>query len=319
MTSPQIKLLDRVRNRIRVKGYSIRTEKTYVSWVKRFILFHGKRHPQEMGKPEIETFLSYLAVNLNVAASTQNQAFNAILFLYNQVLNAEMPDNITAIRSKKPVRLPTVMTKEETMKVIEAMTGTHQLGLGWSFGALFCGQLVNLIGKRTASIFGGVLLVFGSALTLSFSSATSVTFCSIVLAVAGLGMGFVSIATLLLVQNSVDISNLGIATASHQFARTLGGTIGIGISGSLVTVTFLNTLEKVMSFDLRQKIDPGLFSQIQQNVEEIFRPEIQTLLSPDVQQALQEAVGQGVMPMFWAALLSSIVCLVFSVMLPASD
>jgi hypothetical protein len=80
-------------------------------------------------------------------------------------------------------------------------------------------------------------------------------------------MGFVSIATLLLVQNSVDISNLGVATASHQFTRTLGGTIGIGISGSLVTVTFLNALEKVLSFDLQQKIDPELFSQIQQNVE----------------------------------------------------
>ena len=125
----------------------------------------------------------------------------------------------------------------------------------------------------------------GSAVTVSFSSATSLTLCSIVLAVAGLGMGFVSIATLLLVQNSVDISNLGIVTASHQFTRTLGGTIGIGISGSLVTVTFLNALEKVMSFDLRQKIDPALFAQIQQNVENIFRPEIQTLLSPDVHQA----------------------------------
>jgi EmrB/QacA subfamily drug resistance transporter len=193
------------------------------------------------------------------------------------------------------------------------------LSLGWSFGALFCGQLVNLMGKRTASITGGVLLVVGCALTISFSSATSLTFCSIVLAVAGLGMGFVSIATLLLVQNSVDFSNLGIVTASHQFTRTLGGTIGIGISGSLVTVTFLKTLEKVMSFDLRQKIDPELFFKIQQNVENIFRPEIQTLLSTDVQQALQAAVGQGVMPMFWASLLSSIVCLVFSIMLPRSD
>jgi len=193
------------------------------------------------------------------------------------------------------------------------------LGLGWSFGALFCGQLVNWMGKRTASILGGVLLVVGSAVTLSFSPATSLTLCSIVLAVAGLGMGFVSIATLLLVQNSVDISNLGIATASHQFTRTLGGTIGIGISGSLVTVTFLNALDKVMSFDLRQKIDPALFSQIQQNVENIFRPEIQRLLSTDVQQAIQEAVGHGVMPMFWASLLSSMVCLVFSIMLPRFD
>ena len=193
------------------------------------------------------------------------------------------------------------------------------LGLGWSFGALFCGQVVNLIGKRTASILGGVFLVVGSAMTLWFSSATSLMLCSIVLAVAGLGMGFVSIATLLLVQNSVDISNLGVATASHQFTRTLGGTMGIGISGSLVTVMFLNALEKVLSFDLQQKIDPELFSQIQQNVENIFRPEIQALLSIDVQRALQEAVGYGVMPMFWASLLASIVCLVFSILLPRSD
>ncbi len=192
------------------------------------------------------------------------------------------------------------------------------LGLGWSFGALFCGQLVNLLGKRTATILGGVLLAAGNVATLWFSSETSLIVCSMTLAVAGLGMGFVSIATLLLVQNSVDASNLGIATASHQFTRTLGGTIGIGISGSLVTARFLNTLEKVMSFDLRQKIDPALFSQIQQNIENIFRPEIQTLLSTDVRQALEEAVGHGVMPMFWASLLAAMVCLLLSFMLPRS-
>jgi hypothetical protein len=132
-------------------------------------------------------------------------------------------------------------------------------------------------------------------------------------------MGFVSIATLLVVQNSVDISNLGVATASHQFTRTLGGTIGIGISGSLVTVTFLNALEKVLSLDLQQKIGPELLSRIQQNVENIFLPQIQTLLSTDVQRALQGAVGHGVMPVFWASLLASSVCLVFAILLPGSD
>ena len=121
------KLLDKVRNRIRVKGYSIRTEKSYTSWIKRYIYFHGKKHPQEMGKPEIEAFLSHLAVIGNVAASTQNQAFNALLFLYKQVLNMELPDDINAIRSKKPVRLPTVLSKDDVLSVLQAMTGTHQL------------------------------------------------------------------------------------------------------------------------------------------------------------------------------------------------
>ncbi len=100
MNSPPLKLLDKVRVRIRLKGYSIRTEKSYVSWIKRFILFHNKRHPQEMGKPEIEAFLSHLVMRLNVAASTQNQAFNALLFLYNQVLDVDMPEDINACRSK---------------------------------------------------------------------------------------------------------------------------------------------------------------------------------------------------------------------------
>ena len=80
-----------------------------------------------MGKPEIEAFLSHLAVIGNVAASTQNQAFNALLFLYKQVLNMELPDDINAIRSKKPVRLPTVLSKDDVLSVLQAMTGTHQL------------------------------------------------------------------------------------------------------------------------------------------------------------------------------------------------
>jgi integron integrase len=135
MNTPPLRLLDRVRLWIRLKGYSIRTEKTYVSWVKRFILFHGKRHPEELGKPEIEAFLSHLVIHSNVSASTQNQAFNAILFLYNQVLEKEMPEDINACRSKKPVRLPTVMTREETMRVIRSMTGVHQLMAKLMYGS----------------------------------------------------------------------------------------------------------------------------------------------------------------------------------------
>ncbi len=81
MENPPVKLLDRVRQRIRLKGYSIRTEKSYVSWIRRFVLFHNKRHPRDMGKPEIEAFLSHLVMARNVASSTQNQAFKAILFL----------------------------------------------------------------------------------------------------------------------------------------------------------------------------------------------------------------------------------------------
>jgi integron integrase len=127
MSNPPVKLLDQVKRKIRLKGYSIRTEKSYVEWIRRFILFHGKRHPKEMGKAEIENFLSHLVIQRNVASSTQNQAFNAILFLYDQVLESKMPEDIQSIRSKKPVRVPTVMTREETHKMIAILSGVHRL------------------------------------------------------------------------------------------------------------------------------------------------------------------------------------------------
>ena len=121
------KLLERVRHAIRMKHYSIRTEQAYVSWVKRYILFHNKRHPAMMGKAEIEGFLTHLAMDLEVSASTQNQAFNALLFLYRQVLGKELAETINARRAKRPKRIPTVMTKDEVKGVLNAMSGTHQL------------------------------------------------------------------------------------------------------------------------------------------------------------------------------------------------
>jgi site-specific recombinase XerD len=102
MQNPPKKLLDQVRDVIRLKHYSYRTEETYVQWIVRYILFHNKRHPKDMGVAEIEEFLTHLAVEGNVAAATQNQALNAILFLYRQVLQIELEDRINAIRAKRP-------------------------------------------------------------------------------------------------------------------------------------------------------------------------------------------------------------------------
>lgn len=121
------KLLDRVRDAIRAKHYSIRTEEAYVSWIRRFILFHGKRHPKDMGAAEIEEYLTYLAMERNVAASTQNQALSALLFLYQNVLKQDLEHPIDAVRAKKPKRLPTVLTKGEAQQVLAALSGTHQL------------------------------------------------------------------------------------------------------------------------------------------------------------------------------------------------
>jgi site-specific recombinase XerD len=121
------KLLDHVREAIRVKHYSLRTEKTYLDWIKRFILFHGKRHPQSMGAEEVCQFLSDLATNRKVAASTQNQAFSALLFLYKVVLKQELPwiDNIQ--RAKRPAKLPVVFTPAEARAVLSKLKGTARL------------------------------------------------------------------------------------------------------------------------------------------------------------------------------------------------
>jgi integron integrase len=124
---PPKKLLDQVRDVIRVKHYSYKTEKSYVNWIKRYIFHHNKRHPQEMGSKEIEEFLTYLAVNQNVAASTQNQALHAILFLYRDVLRQELDLKVDAVRAKRSQYLPTVLSKEEVLAIIGNLPGTYQL------------------------------------------------------------------------------------------------------------------------------------------------------------------------------------------------
>jgi integron integrase len=124
--SPPKKLLDCVRDVIRVKHYSYQTEKTYVQWIRRYILFHNKRHPKEMGGAEVNAFLTHLAVAENVAASTQNQALSAVLFLYREVLQQQLDLNLDAVRAKRPKRLPTVLSTEEVRAVLQHMSGVCQ-------------------------------------------------------------------------------------------------------------------------------------------------------------------------------------------------
>ncbi len=111
------KLLDQIRDVLRVKHYSLRTERSYCDWVKRFVRFHGVRHPREMGAAEITAFLTHLARVGDVAASTQNQAFSAILFLYQQVLKQEVGWVDEVERAKRPKRVPVVLTRNEVHEI----------------------------------------------------------------------------------------------------------------------------------------------------------------------------------------------------------
>jgi integron integrase len=129
------KLLDRVRNAIRVRHYSLRTEEAYVAWVRRFILFHGKRHPLEMGAAEINAFLTHLAVEGHVSASTQNQAFSALLFLYQQLLQVDPGQIDGVVRATRPRRLPVVLNRQEVRAVLAALRGVPHLVCLLLYGA----------------------------------------------------------------------------------------------------------------------------------------------------------------------------------------
>lgn len=129
------KLLDQVRDRMRVVHYSLRTEKTYIGWIRRYIIFHGKRHPADMGKAQIESFLTHLAVDRHVAASTQNQALNAVLFLYREVLNIDVPWMENVVRAKRPQRLPEVLSVQEVARVLAHLEGTNRLMASLLYGS----------------------------------------------------------------------------------------------------------------------------------------------------------------------------------------
>lgn len=136
MTADKPKLLDQVRSVMRTAHYSHRTEESYCDWIRRFILFHAKRHPREMGEVEVGAFLTHLAVNRNVSASTQNQAFSALLFLYARVLEQPLGRlNAQVERAKTPKRRPVVLTREEVAAVLGPLRGERKLAAQLMYGS----------------------------------------------------------------------------------------------------------------------------------------------------------------------------------------
>jgi integron integrase len=129
------KLLDQVREAIRLRHYSYRTEQQYVAWIRRYILFHEKRHPRELGGPHVESFLTHLAVDCQVTAATQAQALAAILFLYKHVLNVRLPWLQSVVRARRPKRLPTVLTRQEVRAVLAHIDGAHGLVASLLYGS----------------------------------------------------------------------------------------------------------------------------------------------------------------------------------------
>ena len=134
------RLLDLFRQTIRARHYSRRTEKAYAGWIRRYVFFHAKRHPREMGVAEVSQFLSSLATEGHVSASTQNQAFSALLFLYREVLKQPLPGLDDVVRAKRPVRLPTVLSRDEVQAILR-----HLDGVPWLMASLMYGAGLRLL------------------------------------------------------------------------------------------------------------------------------------------------------------------------------
>ena len=192
------------------------------------------------------------------------------------------------------------------------------LSVAWSLGALLCGQMAHRIGLKRSGLMGAVFLSVGSVIFLGFSSDTGPWACYIALTLVGLGMGAVSIATLLIVQNSLDEKDLGVATASHQFSRTLAGTVGVGISGSLVTARLSAPMDGRLGSNMIKDVPVDVFEKLQQNIETFFQPDIQSLLSAETLDFFQNMIANGVMVVFYMSLLASLVCFAFCCRLPGT-
>lgn len=132
--APRRMLMDEVRRRLRVKHYSLRTEQAYMAWIRRFIRANHKRHPRDMGGPEVERFLTGLAVEGNVASGTQNQALSALLFLYREVLEIQLPWMDNVVRAKRPRRLPVVLSRDEAKRLLTALDGRAWLIASMLYG-----------------------------------------------------------------------------------------------------------------------------------------------------------------------------------------
>ena len=187
------------------------------------------------------------------------------------------------------------------------------LSLCWSLGSISCGQIITRKREKAFSLAGSIFLLVGAGSLLTFTASTPLAVCSGALATAGLGMGFVSVSTLLAVQNSLHSSNLGVATSSQQFARTVGGTIGIGVSGGFIASNFSNALAVAGN----SSATGDLSATLPGGIEGLFQPEVLATLPPGLQDVFREAVAGAVTAVFWCAFAAAFVSLLFCCFFPA--
>ena len=188
------------------------------------------------------------------------------------------------------------------------------MSLGWTSGPIILTRFLHKTTNKTAISIGALLLTAGSGYALTFGPSTTMVECLSAFVIIGLGMGFVSICTLLVVQGALPPTDLGVATSSQQFSRTLGGTIGVAIAGAVATGSLMSQLRSA-----GEKIPVNVFNQVTESMENIFKPEFFDPLSSEIKGILQGAVSNSISTVFWIVFGTAILTLIFSFLLPGES
>jgi EmrB/QacA subfamily drug resistance transporter len=231
-------------------------------------------------------------------------AGNAAVFLSSFAifaLFAFAPLFIQGVQGKSPLQVGMTMVS---------------LSLGWSLGSIILGQFIDRLGHRSCALAGAAGLIAGSAMTLTFTAQSPLWFSFAAFFVIGTGMGFVALSTLLVVQSWLELKDLGVATASNQFARTLGGTVGVGVCGSFIAARFSELSAAVRNSGLLDRLPAHLAEGGLGQIEGLLRPEIQPLISQALKRMLQEAVMHGTQGVFWSVGAAAVLCLVACLLIP---
>jgi EmrB/QacA subfamily drug resistance transporter len=190
------------------------------------------------------------------------------------------------------------------------------LSLGWSVGSMALGQVIDRLGYRSCALAGGAGLVAGSALTLTFTASSPLWLSFGTFFTIGIGMGFVALSTLLVVQSKLAARDLGVATASNQLARTLGGTVGVGVCGSLMAVRFSGLKTALGDAGILERLPARIAAVRTDQIGEMLRPEIQALIPPGIRTFLRETILLGARDVFWAVVVAALLCLLTCLMIP---
>ncbi len=190
------------------------------------------------------------------------------------------------------------------------------LSLGWSLGSMALGQFIDRVGRKATAIAGAIVLLAGSGLTLTLGAATSTVFLFSVFVLIGIGMGWVSLSTLMVVQSCVAPQDLGVATSSNQFARTLGGAVGVGVGGSFFTPRLTRLTDALQAADEQGRWPASLAESGSGTIERLLQPDVQAALPDNLRRMVQSAVQEGVANIFMTVTVAAGLCLLTCLLLP---